>query len=87
MPRLIYLKNKRQGKRSSFTLMIMEEDVKIRLQKVLAQRGVASRRAAETMISEGRITVNGQGVIKLGAKVDPFHDDIKIDGSDLPNGG
>ena len=50
-----------------------------RLQKILSEVGVASRRGAEELIREGRITVNGR-VAKLGDKADPFHDHIKVDG-------
>jgi 23S rRNA pseudouridine2605 synthase len=52
----------------------------MRLQKVLAQAGVASRRAAERLIAEGRITVNGQTVREMGTKADPAVDDIRVDG-------
>lgn len=51
----------------------------VRLQKVLAERGVASRRQSEEMISEGRVTVNGKEA-SLGQKVDPLADEIKVDG-------
>ncbi len=51
-----------------------------RLQKVLAHAGIASRRAAERLILEGRVTVNGEVVSKLGTKVDPGKDAIKVDG-------
>ncbi|MFT3875147.1 MAG: pseudouridine synthase [Propioniciclava sp.] len=56
----------------------------IRLQKVLAQAGIASRRAAEIMIEEGRIEVNGKLVTEQGRRVDPERDVIRIDGSRLP---
>ncbi|MDN6441841.1 Ribosomal large subunit pseudouridine synthase B [Acidipropionibacterium jensenii] len=61
-------------------------DVKqgVRLQKVLAQAGVASRRAAEEMIDEGRVEVNGEIVIVQGRRVDPEHDEIRVDGSRIP---
>src|SRR5512145_554185 len=51
-----------------------------RLQKFLAQAGVASRRAAEQLIVEGRVRVNGRIVKELGTKVDPRHDRIDVDG-------
>ena len=54
-----------------------------RLQKVLARHGVASRRAAERMIEEGRVTVNGEVITRLGSKVDPARDAIKVDGKRL----
>ena len=54
-----------------------------RLQKVLARHGVASRRAAERMIEEGRVTVNGEVISRLGTKVDPDRDAIKVDGKRL----
>ena len=50
-----------------------------RLQKCISAAGVASRRAAETMISAGRVTVNGQ-TAQLGAQADPETDVICIDG-------
>ena len=52
-----------------------------RLQKFLAEAGVASRRAAEQIILAGRVTVNGETVTQLGSKVDPQHDRIEVDGS------
>ncbi len=51
-----------------------------RLQKIIAAAGVASRRKAEVLIQEGRVTVNGQIVTQLGAKADPNRDHIKVDG-------
>lgn len=51
-----------------------------RLQKIIAHAGFASRREAETMIREGRVTVNGRVVTELGSKADPAHDHIKVDG-------
>jgi 23S rRNA pseudouridine2605 synthase len=51
-----------------------------RLQKILARAGVASRRKAEEMITEGRVTVNGKVITELGTKADPEHDHIKFDG-------
>ncbi|HEX4265768.1 MAG TPA: pseudouridine synthase [Verrucomicrobiae bacterium] len=51
----------------------------VRLQKFLADAGVASRRGAEQFILEGRVEVNGQVVRQLGTKVDPLHDKIRVD--------
>ena len=48
----------------------------VRLQKFLADAGVASRRAAEQIILDGRVRVNGQIVRLLGTKVDPDHDEV-----------
>jgi 23S rRNA pseudouridine2605 synthase len=52
----------------------------VRLQKIISQAGVASRRAAERLISEGRVTVNGETVREMGTKADPARDDIRVDG-------
>ena len=51
-----------------------------RLQKILSQAGVASRRHAEKMIVEGRVTVNGAVITELGSKADLERDSIKADG-------
>ena len=56
----------------------------VRLQKVLAAAGVASRRACEIMISEGRVEVNGRLVVEQGTRVDPDRDVIRVDGSRIP---
>jgi 23S rRNA pseudouridine2605 synthase len=50
-----------------------------RLQKILSQAGVASRRASERLMLEGRVTVNGITVRELGTKADAAHDDIRVD--------
>jgi 23S rRNA pseudouridine2605 synthase len=52
-----------------------------RLQKILSQAGVASRRASEQMMLDGRVTVNGKTVRELGTKADLSRDDIRVDGS------
>ena len=51
-----------------------------RLQKIIAHAGVASRREAESMIRDGRVTVNGRVVTELGSKADSDRDHIKVDG-------
>ena len=51
-----------------------------RLQKIIAHAGVASRREAESMIREGRVTVNGKVITELGTKADANRDHIKVDG-------
>lgn len=53
---------------------------KIRLQKLLAQAGVASRRRAEDMIRAGEVTVGGAVVTELGVTVDPEHDRVEVGG-------
>ncbi len=56
----------------------------VRLQKALAAAGVASRRASENLIAEGRVEVNGELIIEMGRKVDPTRDEIRVDGSRVP---
>jgi 23S rRNA pseudouridine2605 synthase len=51
-----------------------------RLQKILSQAGVASRRASEQLMIEGRVTVNGETIRELGTKADAAADDIRVDG-------
>ena len=51
-----------------------------RIQKILSQAGVSSRRQAEKIMAEGRVTVNGAIVTELGTKADLEHDHIKVDG-------
>jgi pseudouridine synthase len=55
----------------------------IRLQKLLSMAGIASRRAAEELILEGRVAVNGETVRTLGAKADPARDEVRVDGRRL----
>lgn len=59
----------------------MAEEQGVRLQKVLSQAGIASRRVAERMIIDGRVEVDGQIVTELGTRVDPAVADIRVDGS------
>lgn len=54
-----------------------------RLQKLIAAAGLASRRHAEVLIREGRVTVNGAVITILGAKADPAVDDVRVDGRPL----
>lgn len=53
----------------------------VRLQKVLANAGVASRRVAENLIAEGRVRVNGVVVTELGSRIDPALDLVDVDGT------
>jgi pseudouridine synthase len=55
----------------------------IRLQRFLAQAGVASRRKAEELITAGRVKVNGRVVSELGSKVDPVRDEVTVGGRKL----
>ena len=57
-----------------------EKMEKIRLNKVLAQAGICSRRKADQLIEEGRVTVNGKITAELGMAVLPGRDDIRVDG-------
>ncbi len=54
--------------------------MKERLQKLIAQAGITSRRKAEDLISSGKVTVNGEVVTKLGTKADAANDHIKVNG-------
>ena len=51
-----------------------------RLQRVIAARGISSRRSAEDLITSGRVLVNGVAVTELGTRVDPTADEIRVDG-------
>lgn len=55
-------------------------DAAMRLQKFLARAGIASRRGAEELISQGRVSVNGSTVTEMGVKVDPDTDVVEVDG-------
>jgi 23S rRNA pseudouridine2605 synthase len=63
---------------------VTEPVVGVRLQKVLAQAGIASRRACEVLISEGRVEVNSEVVLEQGRRVDPERDVIRVDGARIP---
>lgn len=54
-----------------------------RLQKILSRAGVSSRRSAETLILEGRVSVNGRVVLELGTRADPETDVVAVDGERL----
>jgi 23S rRNA pseudouridine2605 synthase len=56
----------------------------VRLQKVLANAGLASRRAAEDLITTGRVEVNGAVVTQLGTRIDPTRDAVRVDGERIP---
>mgnify|MGYP000432123253 CR=1 FL=1 len=55
----------------------------VRLQKALADAGVASRRACEELITDGRVSVNGIQITVLGTKVDPINDELSVDGETI----
>ena len=55
-----------------------------RLQKLIARRGLASRRQAEAWIRQGRVRVNGRVVTEMGFRVDPDADRVEVDGQPLP---
>ncbi len=56
----------------------------IRLQKVLAQAGVGSRRRCEELMATGRVEVNGEVVTQMGIRVDPHTDLVRVDGRRIP---
>lgn len=62
----------------------MSDDA-VRVAKLIASRGLASRREAETWIAEGRVTLNGEVVTEPGTVVDPGRDAVKVDGKRLPD--
>ncbi len=59
----------------------IDEPQGVRLQKVLSQAGIASRRVAERMITDGRVEVDGELVTELGTRVDPDASVIRVDGA------
>lgn len=56
----------------------------VRLQKVLAQAGVGSRRRCEELMATGRVEVNGEVVTQMGVRVDPLADVVRVDGRRIP---
>ena len=62
----------------------MSDEGRIRLQKFLAQSGVASRRRCEDFMSAGRVEVNGEIITQMGARVNPLTDLVRVDGKRLP---
>ncbi|MBW1679240.1 MAG: rRNA pseudouridine synthase [Deltaproteobacteria bacterium] len=54
--------------------------MKVRIQKIIATSGITSRRKAEELIKEGRVTINGRKVAKPGTLADPGKDKIRVDG-------
>jgi 23S rRNA pseudouridine2605 synthase len=62
----------------------LDDEGLIRLQKLLALAGIASRRRSEELMLEGLVEVNGEVVTRLGTKVDPAADVIRVDGKRLP---
>ncbi len=62
----------------------MSEAEGIRLQKVLAQAGVGSRRRCEELMATGRVEVNGEVVTQMGIRVDPHTDLVRVDGRRIP---
>ncbi len=55
----------------------------LRLQKYIADKGIASRREAERLISEGAVTVNGEVIREMGVKIDPVKDLVEVSGKHL----
>lgn len=62
----------------------VSDEGRIRLQKFLAQSGVASRRRCEDFMTAGRVEVNGEVITQMGARVNPLTDLVRVDGKRLP---
>ena len=69
---------------SERTDLPLDDEGRIRLQKLLALAGVASRRHSEELMLDGQVEVNGEVVTRLGTKVDPAADVIRVSGKRLP---
>jgi 23S rRNA pseudouridine2605 synthase len=63
---------------------VAEQVQGVRLQKVLAQAGVGSRRRCEELMATGRVEVNGEVVEQMGVRVDPLVDVVRVDGRRIP---
>lgn len=70
-------------RRSKSSAPEQSSDGRVRLNKILADSGLASRRAADRLIEDGHVTVNGKKVYELGVKIDPKKDKILVDGKSL----
>ena len=57
----------------------LESDGRVRINRFLASSGVSSRRAADELVAEGRVTVNGEVVAEVGTRVDPVQDEVRVD--------
>ena len=73
--------NKRSALKVTPLPVKLEDDGKVRLNRLLASAGICSRRAADELIAQGRVMVNGDVTARLGTRVDPNVDDIRFDGS------
>ena len=62
----------------------LDDDGLVRLQKLLAQSGVASRRKCEELMLDGLVEVDGEVVTRLGTKVDPRTAVVRVEGHRLP---
>lgn len=56
-----------------------KSDTKVRLNKFIAEAGIASRRRADSLITQGKVTINGKKVFELGTQVDPARDRVMVD--------
>jgi len=77
-------KDQNQHERKGVPSELSDASRGIRLQKAIAEAGLASRRTCEQLIEEGRVRVNGKLVTALPAWVDPEHDKITVDGRPVP---